>query len=564
MRHGRPMIEYEIKRVIEFIDRTRQLFAAQIPLTGPDAHWNIVSHVMRNSLTGQTTTISALIQASGVPYGTASRHVHRLIDEGLLIKQPASSSGRAFVLVASPRLLTCFQAYAEAIKIEMAQALGEPQSAESQDYFLGGKHQLSAATGDHLLSLKTIPNVEHVRFLLHNDFFFLSVRHLWADFRRMVGPARNFTLDDLPGLYARLVENGKLATSRYDIVAIHNAWIGDFASRGLLLPLERQAAAPTGGIAVGRSWMDGEWQGQSYARPIYAAVDLLAVRRDWFEEAGIKHPERPDDIISAGRALHAPRRGRHGIAWNARRGIPIARSFIQLLSGCGVSVVAVFAGTDAEMASRLCTLMKSDAAAQAIDCMRQMLALSPPDILDASSEQTVQTFMSGRAAMCFVWSMHAVRFEIDIRSKVKRRVAYLAQPTARQARTLTPLDGFLLAIPANLPAERVQTASGVLSWLSSPEALRGRMRHGMPISPLFSVTRDPEAAALSPIYATMERMHKHKMLGFRQRPPPPVYVYFEKVIGEEIHDALLGVKSAAQALRSASARIVKFSVSGAA
>jgi len=557
------MIDYEIERVVDFIDRTRQFFSAQVPLTRPDAHWNMISHVIRNALKGRTTTITALIQVSGVAYGTASRHAHRLIDEGLLIRQPASPSGRTFVLAPSPLLLASFQAYAQSIKIEMARVLGEPQAAESHDYFFGGKHQSFTITDAHLFSLKTIPGVDQTRFLLHADFFFLSIRHLWSDFRRMVGPSRNFTLDDLPGLHGRLIENARLPASQYDIVAVHNGWIGEFAGLGLLSPLPRAATAAASAAAGDGNWMNGEWQGQPYAQPIYGAFDLLAVRRDWFEAAGIRHPQRLAEVIAAGRALHAPRRGRYGIAWNARRGIPLARSFMQTLSGCGAPVFEAFGGTDKETARRLCALLESDAAAEALDFMQQMRALSPPDILDAASEQTVQTFMDGRAAMAHVGSMHAMRFEIDIRSTVKRRVAYLAPPAMREARRLTPLDGFLLAIPANLPAERAHTASRVLSWLCSPDALRGRTRHGVPISPLFSVTHDPEAAALSPIYALMERMQKRNMLHFRQRPPPPGCARFEQVLGEDIHDALRGARTASEARRAAAARIMRLGAAAA-
>jgi multiple sugar transport system substrate-binding protein len=113
----------------------------------------------------------------------------------------------------------------------------------------------------------------------------------------------------------------------------------------------------------------------------------------------------------------------------------------------------------------------------------------------------------------------------------------------------------LLAIPANLPPGRARNAYRVLSWLSSPDAIRGRARDGLPISPLFSVTRDPEVAALSPIYTLIETMRQKNKLHFWHRPPLPDYARFEQVLGEEIHDALSGVKTHAAALRSAGTRI---------
>ena len=254
------MIEYEVKRVIEFIDRTRQLYAGQVPMAEPDAHWNIVSHVMLKALAGQAITISALVQVAGVPYGTASRQVHRLIDAGLLQRQPLKAGGKAYRLTPSPALFAKFEAYTQAIKVEMVRVFGEPKFAAEYDYFFGGEHQSFTLTDAHLFSLKTIPDVDKMRFLAHHDFFFMSIRHIWSDFRRMIGPSSNFLLGDMSELYSRLRENATAAESQFDIVAVNIAWLGEFASRGLLYPLEDLAASSAGiGMRDGEAgWMGGE------------------------------------------------------------------------------------------------------------------------------------------------------------------------------------------------------------------------------------------------------------------------------------------------------------------
>ncbi|MFW7268053.1 extracellular solute-binding protein [Gluconacetobacter sp. Hr-1-5] len=551
------MIDYEIKRVLEFINRSRVFYGDRVPLAEPDPHWNIVSHVILRALAGQTVTISGLVQVAGVPYGTASRHVHRMIENGLLIKRQKTAKGRSYLLSPSPLLFESVSLYAETIKIEMMRIFGERRFAAEDDYFFGGEHQTCTVTDSHFFSVKAIPAVDQVRFLLHRDFFFASVRHMWSDFRRMIGPSRNFELKDLSGLYDQLLDNAARAESQFDVVAINIAWLGEFARQGLLHPLDM-----TPPVDDDMPWMSGQWRGRHYARPIYGAIELLAARRDWFEEAGLTRPRQFADIIAAGRALHAPGRSRYGIVWSAGRGIPVARSFMMLLGNRNIPALEGLndrgdGDRTTQTIDRLCALLQSDTAVGVLDDMQQLLTISPSDILEAEAEQILETFMDGRAAMAYIWSMHAMRFEIDIRSNVKRRVTYLAQPTGlRGIRRPIPLDGFLLAIPANLPPERLDRAYRVLSWLSSPDAIRGRMRDGIPVAPLFSVTSDPEATSLAPIYSVIGELKNKNMLHFWKNPPVPEYAHFQQVLGEEIHDALLGLKNPVEALRNAAARIM--------
>ena len=73
--------------------------------------------------------------------------------------------------------------------------------------------------------------------------------------------------------------------------------------------------------------------------PAFSSIELLAVRSDMIEEAGLVYPKTFSDVLKVGRELHAPRRGRFGVAWNARRGMPLASSFAFLLACCGGAVL---------------------------------------------------------------------------------------------------------------------------------------------------------------------------------------------------------------------------------
>jgi multiple sugar transport system substrate-binding protein len=91
--------------------------------------------------------------------------------------------------------------------------------------------------------------------------------------------------------------------------------------------------------------------------------------------------------------------------------------------------------------------------------------------------------------------------------------------------------------------------------MTSREAMKAHVKNGFPIVPRFAVSADPEATASSPIVRFVDRLARRNLLHTWQRPPLPQYSAIEKVLGEEIHDALTGVKSDQAALRDASARV---------
>lgn len=189
--------------------------------------------------------------------------------------------------------------------------------------------------------------------------------------------------------------------------------------------------------------------------------------------------------------------------------------------------------------------------------MQDLLSISPPDILDIGWTDSIERFLRGQAAMAYAWSMHASRFETDIGSVVKRKVAYLPPPSSRPGRGLAPLGGFLLTIPSNLPPERKSMAGEVLGWMLGPRAAKVRARDGLPLSPLFSLAGDLEAGAHSPIYRLARSLAQKGALCSWLRPSTPQYFEVEGLVGEAVHDALLGVKSHKDALSNAIDQIRK-------
>ena len=554
------MNDFELLRVIEYLERMRRPYRALFPAADEDPVWNILAHLVKSHLRGDLVTISALAAIANVPYATALRRIKAMIAQGQITRRPRGP--KSFSLHPSEHTLEAFLSYAQHIKSLLAQVMGvRPAGEEADDFYIGGS-RLEAQLAPPLGLSRRRNESGRLRFLLHADNYFASLQNLWADFRANRGSRRDFDLCPLPDLYRRASENAARPISDYDVIVLNVPWLGEFVEAGRL-----RRAEPflySSGIDSldfdPRVWATGRWKGRQEAVPAFSSIELLAVRSDLIEEAGLSAPKTFDDVIKVGRALHAPRHGRYGVAWNAQRGMPVASSFAFHLACCGGAVLQMPRGRSdwslGDIAPReIAVGVDSRAGRQALDHMREMLAISPPDVLDLDWNSALEIFMTGKAAMAHCWSMRAARFEYDVRSRVKQRVRYLPHPAGPGGSNVTPLGGFVLAVPANLPEPRVEAAFEAIRWMTSREAIQTHIKTGFPVLPRFSMNADPEIAAGSPIVHAVNELARRNLLQTWQRPPLPHYTRIEAVIGEEIHAALRGDKPPEAGLRDAQAAI---------
>ncbi|MGO7017047.1 extracellular solute-binding protein [Rhizobium leguminosarum] len=556
------MNEYEMLRVIDFLEKTRRPFREVVEISDDDAVWRIVTYLIKSHILSQPVSISTLGQESGLPYATSMRLINRLIEAGYIQRIAKGSTGKSFALQPSERLLRSFQTYARKTKSLLAQTLGLRVGEEEDEYYFGGTPLGSQIIPPMRLVQKRAESQIELRFLLNDDNYFSAMRNMWADFRNNLASRKNFDLLPLPELYRRLRENGSKPVSDYDVLAINMPWLGEFAESGIVRPIDTYIQK-TGINPLDfhpSIWSTATWEGKDYGVPGYCTVEILAARRDLFSDADLPFPKTFDEVIAAGRRFHAPENGMFGAVWDGARGMPIASSFLFFLGACGQPAISLrrtrsgftLDGVDPDELS--CTIV-SDAGLAALDFMRRLLEISPPNILEMAWDQTLEIFLKGRASLGYFWTMRTARFEYDVQSVVKRRVEYLPQPSGPGGTRASPIGGFLFCIPTNLPEERVELAADAIAWMASREAMKAHVKNGFPVAPRFSVSADPEAAASSPIVRFVDQLAKKNLLHTWQRPNIPQYTTIEKVLGTEIHDALLGKKSPRAALESAAALV---------
>ena len=557
------MTDYELLRIINFLERIRAPYDEKLPSADPDPVWNIVLFLMKSHLRGDQVTMSSLASVAQIPFASAMRRIHRLIDDGEIEQHSRNPGGKSFYLIPSHRLKSNFISYALKVKVLLAETFGLGKgSANADDYYFGGAYLADQIIPPLKIMESRLSPGEDLRFLLDDDNYFESMRNMWSDFRSKLASRKNFKLLPLPLLHEELFRNAARKESEYDVICVNIPWLGEAVKGGIVQPLNEYLANSNMNPLDFHPniWSTGSWDNVQYGVPIYSTIETLAIRKDLFESHDIHAPNSFDKVIDAARQMHQPKRGMQGIVWNAAKGMPIAHSFMFFMGCCGQPILNLPMSRVAFDYSHMAPDMYrpkvlSEAGFRTLDYMRRLLAFSPPDILVMDWNRALDSFLLGRAAMIYCWTMRASRFEYDIRSVVKRKVEYLPHPHGPGGSTVSPIGGFLLAIPAGLPSARSKLAFEAISWMASPAAMKEHVKNGIPVAPRFSVTADPEANATTPIVRFVDRLAKQNKLHIWQRPPIPEYAVMEQIIGDEIFAALNGEATDREALERCQNRI---------
>jgi multiple sugar transport system substrate-binding protein len=557
------MTEYELLRIITFLERMRTPYDKLLGAAEPDPNWNIILYLMKKHLRGEDVTMSSLASAADVPFTSAMRRIHKLIENGDIQLRKRGTTGKSHYLEPSRKLAIGFNDYAAKVKGLLADTFGlKTGSGNSEDYYFGGSYFAGQIIPPLEIMEKTKDSGADLRFLLHDDNYFASMRDMWSDFRSKLSARKNFNLLSLPELREEVFANAQRETSAYDVIAINMPWLGESVGHSVAQPLTDflKSSSINPLDFHPNIWATGTWDQTQFGIPIYCTIEALCARKDLFEEHSLSQPTSFEKVIEAAKTLHNPKRGMHGVVWNAARGMPIAHSFMFFMGCCGSPVIDIPAPRLHVDYSKLKgeamrPRILSEAGRNTLKYMHELLALSPPDILSIDWNKALEYFMTGHAAMTYCWTMRAARFEYDIHSVVKRKVAYYLHPSGPGGTSVSPIGGFLLAVPASLPPERAKLAFEAISWMASPAAMKEHVKNGFPVAPRFSVSADPEAAASTPIVSFVDKLAKQNKIQNWQRPPVPEYHMIEEILGEEIFAALNGECSDEVALTRSQNRI---------
>ena len=552
----------EMLRFLTFVDQLDMEADASLPLSSPNALYRMSIFLLRQHLEGKIVTITALAAASGVPYATAMRRIDDMIEKGLVVRRPKGKHRKTFSLHPGPELITAWYRYARRFKRIIGRTFGFSYDREDFDYYFGGSY-LSAriVPPPGALGIK-LPITGPLRLLVHADPTFMAMENLKRRFEQYVGVPFRVRAHSIDRLREEGLFNAQLPRSRYDIIACDLPWIGEFAVKNILRPLDEMIAAADLNVADFHpaGWKGAHYRGRPYGFPIHTTAELLLYRKDIFAERGVAPPATTDEVLAAARLLHQPQKsGLRGIAWNAARGTPMGHTFIMVLAAFGRPVLnlrRVGHNFDAETieGEQFRPMITSVEARGTAEYLRELMQYSPTNILTMSWYERMAAYSRGEVAMAYGYNLFASYFELDDSSPAKGHTGILPHPAGRRGRNIAPVGGFVLGLPANLAEDRVEAAWQALRFLTSSEAIKLFVLNGSRTSPRFSVSADPEVRSLSPAITAVDEMERAGLVQFWPRPPAPEIAEIINICGEEMHDMARGTKSVNAALATAQDR----------
>ena len=544
--------------VLNFLQAFNGELELALSMSSPNPFFNMAIFLIRSHTDGRLVTASTLIAASDVPYATGRRKMEEMVASGLIEQRPRTKSGKTFSLHPSSALLDNWGQFADRIVRLAGQHLG---AASGGDYYFGDSYMSAQSIKPPQVLTKPLALAGGLRILVHGDPTFMVMENLKRQFEQVVGVKINQRAFSIDRLHEEVLRNAERKASRYDIIAVDLPWIGEFAEKNILLPLDdvldTNRLDPSDFHTAG--WQGAHWGGRPYGVPSQTTPELLFYRKDWFAEAGIEPPSTTDEVLRAAELLHDPRRGRYGVAWNAARGTALGHEFMMACAACGqpvLNLTAIAGGFDADVANRtdLVPTIDTPAALEAAEYLKALLDFSPPDILSMSWFERVRPYAAGKVAMAYGYTLLAPYFELDESSPAHGQTGYLPHPAGKFGAQIAPVGGYVLGIPANLPEERRTAAAEALIAFTSPEAQKLYVQSGSRTSPRYSVGADPEVRRLSTIFEAVDGMSWRDELQFWPRPPIPQISDIITVCGQEMHDMLRGITSPREALRKAQDR----------
>lgn len=248
-----------------------------------------------------------------------------------------------------------------------------------------------------------------------------------------------------------------------DVFATDIIWVGEFAQRGWLEPLDglisEDLRAQYNTAFVDAATVDG----QLFAAPLYVDGTHLFYRTDLLEEYGFEAPTTWEELIAQSQAI-LEGEGNPQLNGFVSMWAPIEGLFMNYLSFLG-GAGGTFFDADGNVA------VESEASLQALSTMASMvhdLELAPDSILSMRPDDARTLFQQGRSVFLMVQDFALATLTAED-SPVRDDVAFTRIPyfDGNEDANSTALGGWLLGINPN--SEHKEAAAELVSFMTSSE-----------------------------------------------------------------------------------------------
>lgn len=366
-----------------------------------------------------------------------------------------------------------------------------------------------------------------VRILSMHDPF----ARAWADNPELVverlGLELEITLFDYESSNRAIAVNAARRVSAYDLVAMDVVWMGHYGRLNALLPLDRLllARGMDSSDFISLAWDAGRISGLQLAVPIQPHPEVLLYRRSVLDALDAAPPATTEEVIELASRISEEVPGMYGICWNAASGSALGQQMLHFAGAFGGGVLA----DDGRFS------VSDPAWREAFAYARALVASSPPMIRNMAWDLRIEQFRRGSCGMTYAWGARTAALEKGT-SPVAGDVGYLAAPVGTGQVPATPMGVWMLAIPANLPVDRVAAAADALFHLTSQQGAELLLDLG--VSALPRPIQDDQQRY--PVLDLVRSLDASGELTTQMRPAVPDFQALSEVIGVEAHAALFG------------------------
>jgi len=173
----------------------------------------------------------------------------------------------------------------------------------------------------------------------------------------------------------------------------------------------------------------------------------LYYRKDLFDKHGIKAPTTYAEMLQAAATLKAKEPSiEFPIAQTFSKGFDISTEFVNIFVGLGGKL---FKPGTAQPA------FNDEIGVKTIELMKSMTPFMTPNYLASNSDDVMNQFMQGKAAMGVLWASRAARMDDPAASKIVGKMEFAAAPAAMPGgKSATHLWWDGVAMPKNMTNDR--------------------------------------------------------------------------------------------------------------
>jgi multiple sugar transport system substrate-binding protein len=376
------------------------------------------------------------------------------------------------------------------------------------------------------------PQPAGVRFLLVGDPFAAVLEREAPALLATAGLRPAFERTGYDATRRAILAERAMPTGTFQVVAFDVVWTAELAERGALQPLDAFIARD--GIALSDYLPPAiagvRWNGAIYGLPVQPHAELLWYRRDLLAAAGLAPPRTPDELLAAARALHRPAEGLYGIVWNAQRGSALGQTVAHLYAAHGARLLddqgrPTLDGAGGRAVARL---------------LRDLVAVSPPDILNTAWDQRRRRFIAGQAALTFEWGARMGEGLLSPDCHIGGKVGCAPPPVAPGVAPVAAFGTWCLGIPASAGSTTPDAwrAIAAVCGADGVRRLAAGGNAGVPLRSLFA--DDALGSPYAGLFPVMRELDVAGAFTPHVRPATPHWDDLCRLLGEVFHDVLRG------------------------